>query len=96
MCVSLYFFALWEGVSFAVIRRVLFRVLFVVLVLSYWKTNNLLDFCPFLKLSSLSLNSSHTEKREEYSYLSLSTDVTVSLISSLSCVSFEGRVFTYY
>ena len=40
---------------------------------------------PFLKVFSLSLNSSHTEKREEYSYLSLSTDVTVSLISSLLC-----------
>jgi len=91
--VCLYTFSLSEGVSFAVIRRVLIRVLFVVLVLSCWKTHNLLDFSVlFLKLFSLSFEFL-THRKERRIFVSLSSDVTVSLISSLSCVSFEGRVY---
>ena len=83
--VCLYTFSLSEGVSFAVIRRVL-------LVLSYWKTNNGDFSVLFLKLFSLSFEFL-THRKERRIFVSLSSDVTVSLISSLSCVSFEGRVY---
>ena len=72
--VCLYTFSLSEeGVSFAVIRRVLIRVLFVVLVLSCWKTNN--RFLSFFWSFFLShKESSKPQKREKNIRISLSSD----------------------